>query len=120
MIHGKYLLRPITKRIPQQRLFGILESTIRYLLPLSQLLARAPAAGRYLKRLVPVADYTGIYPLTNQQLEEWALLDTFDMLAPQYDNPQRPSTIKKWMIVGGFEEIEILQANLLVVRGVKR
>ena len=59
------------------------------------------------------------YPLDKRQLEEWAFLDTFDMLGPQYDSPQRASTIRNWMARAGLEEIEAFQANLLVVRGVK-
>jgi hypothetical protein len=42
------------------------------------------------------------------------------MLAPQYDSPQSASTIKNWMTKAGMEEIEVFQANLLVVRGVKK
>jgi SAM-dependent methyltransferase len=120
MLHMKYLIRPITKCLPQQTLFHFLERTVPTLLKTSQFLGSAPFFGRYLKRLVPVADYTGIYPLDKRQLEEWALLDTFDMLGPQYDSPQRASTIKKWMAAAGLEEIDVFQANLLVVRGVKR
>lgn len=119
MLHTKYLLRPITKRLPQQDLFRFLEQAVPMLLKTSQLMGRMPLVSRYLKRLVPVADYTGIYPLDERQLREWALLDTFDMLGPQYDSPQTAATIKHWMAKAGLIRIEVLQANLLVVRGQK-
>ena len=117
LLHSKYLLRPITKRMPQQKLFHMLEKSVPALLKTSQLLGSIPLAGRLLKRLVPVADYTGVYPLDERQLREWALLDTFDMLGPQYDSPQSSATIRSWMTKAGFDQVEVFQANLLVVRG---
>lgn len=119
MLHTKYLLRPFTKRLPQRELFHFLERFVPVLLKISQFVGRLPLAGRYVKRIVPVADYTGIYPLDERQLREWALLDTFDMLGPQYDSPQTVATIKKWMVTAGLKRIEVCHANLLVVRGVK-
>ena len=38
-------------------------------------------------------------------------MDTFDMLAPKYDNPQNVYTLKKWMKIGGFK---ILSCSMLV------
>jgi SAM-dependent methyltransferase len=119
LLHIKYLIRPLTKRIPPRVLFRFLERTVPTLLGISQLLGGVPFAGRYLKRLVPVADYTGLYPLDKYQLKEWALLDTFDMLGTQYDSPQTVATITKWMTSAGLKRIEVFQATLLVVRGVK-
>jgi len=119
MLHMKYLLRPFTKRMSQKKLFGLLQSCVPTLLKVSQLLGRAPFLGRFLKRLVPVADYTGVFSLSDQQLKEWALLDTFDMLAPEYDNPQTASRIRAWSEIAGLREIEVLHASHLVVRGRK-
>ncbi len=89
------------------------------MLKTSQILGRIPLAGKLLKRIVPVADYTGVLPLDKRQLQEWALMDTFDMLAPKYDNPQNAITIKSWMEKAGLEQVDVFQANHLVVRGVK-
>ena len=119
MLHMKYLLRPITKHVPKQKLFNWLEKCVPTLLKTSQVLGRIPFAGKALKRLIPVADYTGIFGLTDQQLKEWALLDTFDMLAPEYDNPQTAAGIKAWAEAAGLCEIEVLHASHLVVRGRK-
>jgi SAM-dependent methyltransferase len=119
ILHMKYLLRPLTKRLPQQQLFRILEGIVPALLKTSQLLGRTPFIGRYLKRLVPVADYKGIYPLDENQFLEWALLDTFDMLGPQYDSPQTAATVSKWMASAGLIRVEVFQKNLLVARGRK-
>ena len=75
--------------------------------------------GKLLKRAVPVANYDGILPLTEVQLREWALLDTFDWLSPEYDNPQTPLSARAYMEKAGMEDIEVLKAGHLVARGRK-
>lgn len=117
MLLPKYWLRPMTKRMPKKRLFAILQSTVPKLLPVSQLLGRVPVLGGWLKRLVPVANYGGILPLSEQQHLEWSLLDTFDWLSPQFDNPQTAMTVRQWLEKAGLEEIEVLKAGHLVGRG---
>lgn len=119
MLHTKYLLRPFTKRMAQPKLFSLLQRWIPSLLAVSQALGRVPLLGRVLKRLVPVADYTGIFPLTNQQLKEWALLDTFDMLAPTYDNPQTAATVQRWFEEAKFVNVQVGHWGHLVARGTK-
>ena len=119
LMHAKYLFRPMTKKIPQDRLFAFLERNVPAMLATSQALGRVPVLGKMLKRLVPVADYTGIFPLSTQQLKEWALLDTFDMLAPTYDNPQTADTVRQWFEKAGLANIEVLHAAHLVARGRK-
>jgi 2-polyprenyl-3-methyl-5-hydroxy-6-metoxy-1,4-benzoquinol methylase len=113
----KFWLRPITKRIKKEKLFSFLEATTPFLFNLSQTLNKIPIIGVYLKRLVPVANYSGILPLNNSQLKEWALLDTFDWLSPEYDNPQNKSTLLKWSIEANLDDIEILKVVHLVARG---
>lgn len=120
LVHPKYLLRPFTKRMNQQVLFSLLQASVPTLLRLSRLLGRAPLVGRALKRLVPVADYTDIYPLSRQQLEEWALLDTFDMLAPAYDRPQSLTTVTSWFKRAGLDDVEVFHCGHLVGRGTNK
>ncbi len=119
-LHIKYALRPITKRLPQQTLFNILQVTTPFMLAVSQVLGVVPAIGRLLKRLIPVANYSGVYPLNEQQLKEWALLDTFDMLAPRYDKPQRASRVRDWLNAAGMVDVEVFRDGHLVGRGHKR
>lgn len=117
MLHMKYLLRPVTTRMPQQRLFGMLVEAVPSMLAVSQALSRVPGVGRVLQRLVPVADYTNRYPLNEQQLREWAVLDTFDWLAPRYDNPQTAGRIASWMKEAGLSDVEVFHEGHLVARG---
>jgi len=115
----KYWLRPITKRIPKPTLFAFLKKAVPVLLPLSKALGKVPFLGGGLKRLVPVANYMGTLPLSDQQHLEWSLLDTFDWLSPEYDHPQTAQTVKQWFEDADMKEIEVLKAGHLVGRGEK-
>ena len=112
-----YWLRPLTKRLPKDRLFAFLQRTVPVMLPISRLFGRVPRVGKYLKRVVPVADYYGMLPLDDRQLAEWALLDTFDWLSPEYDNPQSAATVRRWLETAGVTNIEVLKVDHLVGRG---
>ncbi len=113
----KYWLRPFTRRLPQDRLFALCERLVPALLPVSRALSRVPRVGRTLRRVVPVANYEGELPLSPTQLREWALLDTFDWLAPQYDNPQTASAVRRWLEHSGLLAVEVLKAGHLTARG---
>lgn len=117
MLHMKYLLRPITTRIDQSSLFRFLQLAVPLLLPVSNALRRTPAIGKALQRLIPVADYSKDYPLTEQQLAEWSLLDTFDWLAPRYDNPQTVSAVRRLFASAGMINVEVFHEGHLVGRG---
>lgn len=120
LVHPKYLLRPFTKRMRKDRLFAALERVVPVLLPLSQALAKVPLAGTALQRIIPVSNDAGALPLNEQQRREWALLDTFDWLAPEYDNPQSETTARRWMVQAGLADVAVHRAGHLVARGVKR
>jgi len=100
-------------------LFSLLQKVVPVLLALSRRLGGVPLVGRAFRRLVPVVNYYGTLPLTAQQHQEWSLLDTFDWLAPQYDQPQTASTARQWMEQVGMHDIEVLKAGHLVARGTK-
>lgn len=115
----KYWLRPLTRRIPSERLFPLVERLVDLLLPVSIAIGRIPRVGRKLRYAIPVVNYEGRLPLTRAQLKEWALLDTFDMLAPRYDQPQSPGTVERWFKRAGFEDVEVFRDGLVVGRGVR-
>lgn len=115
----KYWLRPFTRRMPAQRLFSILQKRVPGMLRLSRQLRRIPLVGRYAAYFVPVANYAGVYPLNEQQLVEWALLDTFDWFSPRYDKPQDARTLSEELCATGLENVEVFRADHLTGRGRK-
>jgi len=88
-VHAKYIFRPLTKRISHERLFRLIESNVDWLIKVSKFLKNIGLG--FLSRIVPLVDLDTMPPvgLSEAQLREWIVLDTFDMLSPQHDNPQR-------------------------------
>lgn len=117
MIQPKYPLRIFTKHMNKEKLFRTLQRLTPSLLFVSDTVSRVPKVGHLLRRAVPVANQRGILPLTERELTEWALLDTFDWLSPKYDNPQTRATVRRWLEEAGLIEIEVLKAGHLVGRG---
>ena len=113
----KYWLRPLTKRIAHERLFRLVTRMVDLVWPLSLALGRVPHAGRKLRHALPVANYDGVLPLTPRQLKEWAVLDTFDMLAPAHDHPQTVATLRQWFEQARLADVEVFRQGLVVGRG---
>ena len=57
--------------------------------------------------------------LADQQVREWAILNTFDMFAPAHDTPQSASTLRRWFDEAGFEDAWVGRLGFLVGRGTK-
>lgn len=116
----KYWLRPLTKYISNELLFRLVELMVPFFLPISICLGRVPFVGRKLRHIIPVANYDGIFPLNLTQIREWAILDTYDMLAPKYDQPQTAETLREWFLEMGLQGFEIFRQGVLVGRGYYR
>jgi 2-polyprenyl-3-methyl-5-hydroxy-6-metoxy-1,4-benzoquinol methylase/uncharacterized protein YbaR (Trm112 family) len=116
---AKYWIRPITKRLTAERGHRLAKAIFPVLYPVSQVVGRIPIIGHYLKYLIPVVNYEGVLPLTPAQLQEWATLDTFDMWAPAYDQPQTMPTMRGWFERAGYKDIEVFHQGFYVGRGTR-
>ncbi len=94
LLHWKYLLRPITKKITQKKLYNFISLVVPKLIPLSIFFTNF--LGRFGSRLVPIKQFhsLGLNPEINR---EWAILDTFDMYSPSYDNPASLNGVNQWL-----------------------
>lgn len=93
MLYSKYLVRPLTKRLNEKVLLALIKGLMPILFPITEVTFRIPYLGRLFRFAIPVSNYVGCNSRTNgglslRQRYRWAVLDTFDMLAPQYDQPQ--------------------------------
>jgi 2-polyprenyl-3-methyl-5-hydroxy-6-metoxy-1,4-benzoquinol methylase len=113
----RHMLRVFTTRMSKQRVFRMCQRWVPRMLRLTKQIGRIPGIGRLLVRAIPVADYRNVYPLTENQIEEWALLDTFDWLSPQYDQPQQREIVARWIAAAGFAEASVSKAGFMVARG---
>jgi len=103
----KYWLRPLTSRLPPETLYRWVTRYIHFMWPAARRINRIPGLGRWLNWRLLIADYRGVFSLSESQLKEWAILDTFDALSPRYDYPQTLDTVRRWFTRAGLEEIEV-------------
>ena len=115
---AKTLWRPLTTRLPRDRLRRIVEWYVPRWLPLDTRLARVPKLGRFLTAVVPCWNYTGLYPLDEDELVAWAVLDTFDALSPRYDQAQTLDTVQAWAREAELADVDVRYGgNGIVVTG---
>ena len=87
-VSAKYLLRPFTRRMEHERLLARIEDNIKWLIGAHKALTRV-GLGLF-TRFLPIVDLRTFPPgLSADEEREWAILDTFDMFSPEFDNPQR-------------------------------
>ncbi len=126
-INAKYMLRPFTKKMSHDKLLNKIEKNANRLIRTYNFFDKIGLA-MIAHRFIPMADINRTMPagLPKEALREWVILDTFDMFSPAYDNPQRVSTVKKWMEESGADVTFagfLTYANNLrfaVVRGIKK
>jgi len=123
-ITGKYLLRPFTRRMDQERLLELVRAHAGWIMTMAQGMNRVGL--HVLTRFLPIPDLA-IMPggLTPDQLREWVVLDTFDMLSPAHDNPQRIRTVAKMFEASGADVtfagfVDNGTGRAAVVRAIKR
>ncbi len=126
-INAKYMLRPWTKKMSHEKLLNKIDRNADRLIKTYKVIDKMGLA-MIGHRFLPICDINRTLPanLSKEELREWVVLDTFDMFSPAYDNPQKISTVKKWMEDCG---VKVTQAGFLtyannlkvaVVRGIKK
>jgi SAM-dependent methyltransferase len=125
-IQAKYILRPITKKWSNEKLLKKIEKNVDWMIAATTFFNKI-GVGKYINRFIPICDIKGTIPrgLSKAAIREWCVLDTFDMFSPEYDQPQKISTVKKWFEANGMEQVwggNILFDNCIayVVKGIKK
>ena len=122
--NAKYLLRPVTRRMPHDRLLRLIEANVGWLVAAHKGLTKAGLG--VLTRFLPVVDLRTIpASLTPEQQREWAILDTFDMFSPEHDHPQRLSAVAEMFRRNGADVtfagfVDAGTARAAVVRAIRR
>jgi SAM-dependent methyltransferase len=106
MFKTRYWVRPVTKNMRVETLYHILQKYINLMWPIVQLIHKMPF-GRHINKAMFIPDYIGMYDTEMDVLKEWAILDSFDMLSPQYDQPQSIEDVKGWFSRAGLKGIEV-------------
>ena len=94
-LFSKYWFRPITKRLKKETLLKVIEGVMPVAFPVTDVLFRIPVLGKAFMFAIPVANYVNEKQLSRKQRYDWAVLDTFDMLSPYYDQPMTEEEASK-------------------------
>lgn len=107
MLNSKYVLRHLTRRLDKQTLLKLLKAVMPVAFPISEVAFRLPPpANRLMQAVIPVANYVEEHALSREQRYAWALLDTFDMFSPEYDQPQVQADVERALRACGITYIE--------------
>lgn len=123
MLYSKYLVRPLTSRMNDRLLLGLITALMPVLFPLTELLFRLPGVlGKAFAFAIPVSNYVGVNRRTNggltwRQRYRWAIMDTFDMLAPRYDQPQRFDDVRRTLTQAGVQDLARTAPYALCLQG---
>lgn len=116
---SKYLWRPLTTRMAPEKLLKFLRWFIPLWLPIDTLIKRIPILGNYLGAVIPCWNYFYL-SIPHSEKVEWAIMDTFDALAPRYDLPVTLEEVRSWFQTLGYTEYEVfLGGNGIVGNGLK-
>jgi ubiquinone/menaquinone biosynthesis C-methylase UbiE len=124
-INAKYILRPIFKRISHTRLLKLIRRIVPFWKRIYFFNQRHGLS--FFNRFIPISEMPEAlkHCLSDREVEEWMLLDTFDMFSPAYDKPQRLKTVRNWFLELDFINVdaEFVQYDremyAAVVRGTK-
>ncbi len=124
LLHPKYFLRPLRRVIPKERLFDLVRRSMPALLPVKSAVRKIPLVGVPLAHVfVPVPDYRGRLPLTDDECRRWSELDLFDWISPEHDHPVVRREVERWCKEARLDDVVIeLQSKggQFTIRGRKR
>lgn len=106
LLQTKYWVRPFTKKLRPELLYKISSNYVKFMWPICRLIHKLPY-GRQINWLLLVADYRDVYDLSEDILREWAILDTFDVLSPAYDDAQTLETVRHWFDKSNLSQVEV-------------
>ena len=121
MFYAKYWLRLLTRRMDKRKLLSRIKRAMPILFPVTNVLFRLPIVGRVLMFTIPVANYVNETSLTPKQRYDWAILDTFDMLSPEFDFPRTQKEVEEALTAGGVVDLRRLPnpgVNIVGAKGV--
>jgi 2-polyprenyl-3-methyl-5-hydroxy-6-metoxy-1,4-benzoquinol methylase/ribosomal protein S27AE len=107
-MYSKYLIRPITKRMPHATLLNTITNTSKYWFPITKYLFSLPKPlGKFFAYILPFANYVNFKYENQEDAKQEAILDTFDMLSPKFDKPIKRREIIKWVHEADQNVIEL-------------
>lgn len=102
-LNAKYLIRPITKHLPQEVLLKGIRGVMPVVFPVADRAFKIPVLGRIFQHTWPVAVYPDKLGLSDEDRFEESVLDTLDMLSPAHDHPMTAAEVDAVLERAGAE-----------------
>ncbi|MFT5387343.1 MAG: SAM-dependent methyltransferase [Candidatus Omnitrophota bacterium] len=116
----KFWVRPITRKFKPEVLYKLVHNYVSFMWPICRFINKFIPYGRQINWMLLVADYRGRYDLKDEILRDWAILDSFDMLAPMYDSPQTLVSVREFFKENNLTDSDIHYGyNGIEGRGIK-
>jgi len=108
----KYFWRPRALKMQPEKLLALIRAYIPWWLPIDTRIKRLPKVGRVLGTLtmIPCWNYH-FMPLTKEQKREWAIMDTFDALGAQYDEPKTLEEVRAMVTKPDADSVEVFYGS---------
>ena len=115
----KYFWRPITKKMSPKTLLRIIKIYMPIWLPIDTLIRRIPRVGNRILAFmrIPCWNYLD-QGFTYSQRLQWAILDTFDALAPAYDFPKTKDEVVQMVTSPNNQEADVFYGGNGVVANI--
>lgn len=105
MLYSKYWFRPITRRMTKESLLKAVKLVMPLGFAVTNVLFKVPGLKKVFQFTIPIANYVDKTDLTRDQRYDWAVLDTFDMLSPAFDQPQTQAEAEKALSSAGIVDL---------------
>jgi SAM-dependent methyltransferase len=119
-LYSKYWVRPFTSKLNKSTLLNALERVMPVAFPVTDRLFRLPLLGKAARVAIPVANYVDMPELRERQLRyDFAVLDTYDMLSPEYDSPMTAREVRNALASFGLQSLRFkteVPVNVIGVR----
>lgn len=121
LFQTRYFVRLFIKGMSSERLYYLCKRYIDMMWGLATILHKIPVIGSRINWILLIPDYRDAFPLSEELLKEWAILDAFDILSPVYDSPQYLETVAEWFLRSSLKDIEVTHGyNGIMGRGKKQ
>lgn len=107
LFQTRYLIRPLVAGMSPEHLYQLCKKYINAMWQIASIIHKIPRIGSRINWILLIPDYRDRFPLSEEILREWAILDIFDILSPVYDSPQYRETVEKWFLRANLVDIQV-------------
>ena len=122
MLRWKYALRPMTKRMNPEKLYKVIEAYGPTAYKMTNAIHKLPGGKYFNFFFVPFLNYRHAKRfdgMSDEQMLEYGIHDTFDALSPAYDQPLGASTLKAKALMYLKNPVEIEQQHTITLMRTK-